>query len=115
MPGSTRHRVFHQASTGFVTVAAIRESAQQRAQSFCSQTGKNLYLIEETTSQPPHILGNWPRIEIIFSCIEAAKAADATLTTPDKYDRLAKLKALLDNKTITQKEFEDEKTKLLSR
>ncbi len=33
MPGSTRHRVFHQASTGFVTIAAIRESAQQRAKS----------------------------------------------------------------------------------
>jgi hypothetical protein len=71
------------------------------------------YLIQETTSTPPHILGNWPRIEIIFSCVKSVKGS-STAVLPDKYDRLSKLKALLDAGAITQQEYEAEKKKVLS-
>ncbi|NOT11950.1 MAG: SHOCT domain-containing protein [Methylococcaceae bacterium] len=62
---------------------------------------------------PPHILGNWPRIEIIFSCVTTAKPSSAT-APQDKYDRLSKLKTLLDAGAITQQEYEEEKKKVLS-
>ena len=70
IPGIAKHRVFHQGSTGFTSVESVRQSALQRATSFCSKNERKTYFIEETTSTPPHILGNWPRIELVFSCIE---------------------------------------------
>lgn len=36
-----------------------------------------------------------------------------TIAKEDKYDKLAKLKKLLDDNVITQEEFENEKCKLL--
>lgn len=38
-----------------------------------------------------------------------------TVEKGDKYDKLSKLKKLLDSNVITQEEFEDEKKKILSR
>ena len=72
--GLAKHRIFHQASTGFTSMESIRQSAMQRVKSFCSDGGKDIHLIEETTSTPPHILGNWPRIEIVFSCVDRTQS-----------------------------------------
>ena len=113
LPGVPKHRIFHQGSTGFTSVETIRNSALKRADAFCAPSGTSPYLIQETTSTPPHILGNWPRIEIIFSCIKSAKAS-STAAPQDKYDRLSKLKALLDAGAITPQEYEAEKKKVLS-
>jgi hypothetical protein len=113
IPGVEKHRIFHQGSTGFTSVETIRNSALKRAEAFCAQSDKRPHLIEETTSTPPHILGNWPRIEIIFSCVETSKQTSAT-APKDKYDRLSKLKLLLDSGAITQQEYEAEKQKVLS-
>ena len=113
LPGVPKHRIFHQGSTGFISVETIRNSALRRADAFCAQSGMAPYLIQETTSTPPHILGNWPRIEIIFSCVKSAKAS-STAAPQDKYDRLSKLKALLDAGAITQQEYEAEKRKVLA-
>jgi hypothetical protein len=114
VPGAIKYRLFHQGSTGFISVETIRESAQTRAKAFCSESGSVFYPVEETISVPPHILGNWPRIEIIFSCVPPNPVGAAPAATSDKYDRLTKLKALLDNGAITPAEFENEKAKILS-
>jgi len=113
LSGVPKHRIFHQGATGFVSVETIRNSALERADSFCAQSGKHPHLIEETISTPPHILGNWPRIEIIFSCVKSALPS-STAAPQDKYDRLSKLKTLLDAGAITQQEYEAEKKKVLS-
>jgi hypothetical protein len=67
-PGQEQYRVFHQGATGFISVQTIRESAEKRATEFCAREGRGLKVIQETTSTPPHILGNWPRIELVFEC-----------------------------------------------
>ncbi len=58
LPGVPQHRIFHQGSTGFTSVETIRNSALKRADTFCTQSGMGPYLIQETISTPPHILGN---------------------------------------------------------
>lgn len=68
-PGEESFRIFHQAATGFVSVQTIRESAEKRATEFCTRKHKSLNVLEETVSTPPHILGNWPRIELVFECL----------------------------------------------
>lgn len=69
LPGYPKYRIFHQGSTGFTQIDLIRQSAMERVRGFCADIEKRPYLIEETISTPPHILGNWPRIEIVFSCV----------------------------------------------
>ncbi len=108
------YRIFHQAATGFVSVQSIRLSAEKRANKFCEKKGKVMQTLRERTSTPPYILGNFPRIEIIFTCV---KSADSSFSSQrlDKYEQLRKLKSLLDDGAITTEEFNTEKTKLLSK
>lgn len=108
------YRIFHQAATGFVSVQSIRLSAEKRANKFCEKKGKVMHALRERTSTPPHILGNFPRIEIIFACIASPESSFASKGV-DKYEQLRKLKSLLDDGAITTKEFNTEKTKLLSK
>lgn len=66
--------------------------------------------ISEQATTPPYILGNFPKVELVFNCIEKPKA----VTGGDQYTQLRNLKSLLDDHVITQDEFEIEKKKILS-
>ncbi len=112
--GSEEFRVFHQGATGFVSVQSVREDAEQRATQFCERKGKAMKPLRETTSKPPHILGNFPRIEIIFSCAEKPGAVSTPAGDDPKYVKLVNLKKLLDTSVLSQQEFEREKAKILS-
>lgn len=113
--GSEEFRVFHQGATGFVSVQSVRASAEQRATEFCDRQGKVMKPLRETASKPPHILGNFPRIEIIFGCVDKPTAVVVPASDDPKYTKkLVNLKKLLDSGVLSQQEFEREKAKLLS-
>jgi hypothetical protein len=114
IPENVKYRIFHQGSSGFTSVQSVRVSATERAGVFCARAGKVPQVITEHTSTPPHILGNFPRIELIFVCVDDPKIANTSASKDVKYERLKTLKALLDSGTITQQEFEAEKRSLLS-
>ena len=113
-PGNPAFRVFIQGATGFVSMQSVRDDAEQRATAFCDRKGKAMQSLTETTATPPYILGNFPRIEIVFDCIDKPGLSPAPAVSDDKYAKLAKLKQLLDSGTITQKEFDQEKAKILA-
>src|SRR5271166_929670 len=69
-PGVEEFRVFEEGATGFVSMGSVRDSAEQRATDFCSRKGKAMESFRETTATPPYILGNFPRVEIIFGCLD---------------------------------------------
>jgi putative oligomerization/nucleic acid binding protein len=112
-PGNPTFRVFQQAGSSFVSVQSVREDAEQRATAFCDRKGKAMESLTETTSTPPYILGNFPRIEIVFDCIDKPGSLPSS-SGGDKYGQLAKLKQLLDSGAITQDEFNREKAKILA-
>jgi len=112
LAGVETHRIFHQGATGFTPVSAVRSSAMSRVVDFCRFKGQEPYLIEEATSKPPHILGNWPRIEILFSCVAVA-STNINNGHFNKYEQIGKLKQLLDDGALTLMEYEIEKAKLL--
>jgi Short C-terminal domain len=114
MPGSVKYRIFHQEFSVFTSVQSVRVSATQRTEAFCARNGKVPQVITEHTSSPPHILGNFPRIELIFVCVDDPKTANSSASKEVKYERLKTLKSLLDSGAITQQEFEAEKKTLLS-
>jgi hypothetical protein len=111
-PGNEQYRVFQQGATGFVSLQSVRETAEQRAQEFCGRKGRTMESLQETTASPPYILGNFPRIEIVFDCVQGPLASQ-TRDDP-KYAKLVNLKNLLDGGVITQAEFDTEKLKILS-
>lgn len=71
-----------------------------------------MHALIETDAKPPYILGNFPRVELIFECIP--KAGVLPPSALGKYEKLAALKKLFEGGTLTQKEFEQEKAKVLS-
>jgi hypothetical protein len=121
-PSAEAYRVFIQGATGFVSMSAVREDAEQRAAAFCGAKGDRRWdAIEETSADPPYILGNFPRIEIVFQCLTPAQYLDSvSFSVPDpkylppKYLKLVDLKRLLDTGVITQAEFDSEKAKIFA-
>lgn len=113
-PGNKEFRVFHQGATGFVSIQSVRYDAEQRATGFCDRKGKVVKVLRKTTSKPPHILGNFPRIELIFECVENTTSTKPPVTDDSKYNKLFTIKKLLDSGVLTQEEFEQEKAKILS-
>jgi hypothetical protein len=111
-PEKDIYRIYHRAATGFVSIQSIREAAEQRATDFANRQGKSFVVLGEKISQPPYILGNFPRIEIVFALIDK-KDAVAASASRDKYADLERLKKLFDSGALTKEEFEAEKAKVL--
>jgi len=114
-PGGEEFRVFEQGATGFVPVSALQSDTTQRAIVFCEGKGQTMKPLRETTSQPPHMLGNVPRTELIFECIDKPVFKSSDSNDDIKYTKLVNLKKLLDSGIITQKEFDQEKAKILNK
>ena len=112
-PKKDIYRIFHQASTGFVSIASIRQAAMQRAEQFAKSQGKSVVVLGERISQPPYILGNFPRIEIVFALAAVVEPVPSVDRRDDKYDQIERLKKLLDDGAITRDEYESEKAKVL--
>lgn len=48
---------------GTLKAEAIGEAGQ-----FCGAKGRSMEMVSENDAQPPYILGNFPKTEIIFRC-----------------------------------------------
>ncbi len=120
-------RVFKQGAHGGTSPLEIRGEIERSASDFCNAKGKDLRLLRQTASTPPYLLGNFPKVELVFECVESkssptvdgnsptrvAPAIPATTGSSDKYNDVARLKKLLDDGAITQQEFQREKNKVL--
>lgn len=111
--GADLYRVYQQGATGFLSIQSVRQTAERRAIEFCERQGKTMRVISEQISNPPYILGNFPRIEIVFACMDKPQTESPA---PDdlKFKRLTNLKKLLDEGILTKEEFEREKSKILN-
>lgn len=74
--GAEQYRVFSHGSSGFVSVASVQSNAEGRAKDFCGRDGKAIKVLQQQTSTPPHVLGNFPRVELIFICIDKKNVAE---------------------------------------
>jgi hypothetical protein len=81
------YRVYQQAATGFVSIESVRETAERRAIEFCERQGKTMRVVSENVSNPPYILGNFPRIEIVFACVDKPKT-EQPVFQDIQYERL---------------------------
>lgn len=136
--GLEEYRVYRRAATGFVSENAVINNAKRAAFRFCDVKKKDVKILSLHRATPPYILGNYPRAELVFTCVprpdaiparELMKGAAPADTVPtksrpstksaggvhayDKYAALTELKELRDKGVLSQAEFEAEKKKLL--
>ena len=112
-PGAEVYRAFYQGGSSFISVSSVRETVEDMASKQCSRNGKTPRPLQETTSKPPHVLGNFPRVEWLFECANAIPSSAAGSAGADKFGQIERLKRLLDSGALTQQEFDREKAKLL--
>ena len=63
-------RIFKQGSTGFVGSDKVKSDVMLEASQYCAQKGKIMQVVSVVTGQPPYILGNFPKAEVQFRCID---------------------------------------------
>ena len=115
--GATQYRAFSQGGTGFVSISAVRSDAENRADEFCKQENKVARTLSEQMSTPPYVLGNFPKMEIIFICIEKPNAATTTGTgsngKPSATDKLRELNSMHEQGLITDAEYQQKRKQLI--
>jgi len=89
-PLSEQYRVFEQSYTSYGSIPEARDQAMPRVIEFCRAKNKKPKILQEHTSVPPHILGNWPRIEITFVCIDKSETLSNVSEENDRYDEILK-------------------------
>ena len=117
-----KFRIFEQGATGSISLSSLKAKAFYSASFFCSNKKGNprVVVITEMTSEPPHILGNFPRYELVFTCLQQEdepfhiKNKNEQTTQNSKYDQIKLVKELLDSGAITKEEYAKEKAKLLN-
>ncbi|MCP5220510.1 MAG: SHOCT domain-containing protein [Zoogloeaceae bacterium] len=111
--GEELYRAYYEGGSGFVSLSSVRNTVEEMATKHCSHQNRSVRLLQERTSTPPHVLGNFPRVEWVFECVPRP-SQEATFSSTNKLEQLERLKKLLDSGALTQQEFDREKSKLLS-
>jgi hypothetical protein len=114
VPTKDIYRIYHRASSGFNSMDGLRQDVENRATDFCERQSKSMVVLGEKISQPPYILGNFPRIELVFAAVDKPKSQQRTGSGTSRYDDLRKLKELHDSDVLTDEEYEREKRKILN-
>ncbi len=69
--GNDTFFVSRQAATGFTGSGTLKAEALTEAGKACGALGKSVSVMRESSAKPPYILGNFPKIEITFKCVQS--------------------------------------------
>jgi hypothetical protein len=69
-PQSDIYTLYERGATGFVSIETLRSHLERRAELFANRQNKSFIVLGERISEPPYILGNFPRIQIVFALID---------------------------------------------
>jgi hypothetical protein len=67
--GEDTYVITKQAATGFSGMGNLKADALKEAYANCSKSNESVKILSSQESQPPYIFGNFPRIELTFSCV----------------------------------------------
>jgi hypothetical protein len=70
--GHGGYLIAKQAATGFPGLGNLKAEALSEASQHCAAQGREFVLVNATETQPPYMLGNYPRTEIEFQCVARA-------------------------------------------
>lgn len=58
-----------QAATGLPGLGTLKADLIQQSAAHCAGMGRQLEVVSTSETQPPYLLGNYPRAEITFRCV----------------------------------------------
>ena len=67
--GQGNYMIAKQQATGFPGLGNLKAEIITEGLAQCTSQGKKFELVSSQETQPPYILGNYPRSEILFKCI----------------------------------------------
>lgn len=67
--GRDTFMIAKQQATGFPGLGNMKAEIIAEASQYCMAQGKELQIVSTQETQPPYILGNYPRSEIQFMCL----------------------------------------------
>ena len=67
------YRAYRKASTGFTTMTKTQKKLEKEIRYFANKKGKAFIILGSQFARPPYILGNYPRMEIIFVLVDKQK------------------------------------------
>ncbi|HEV8037148.1 hypothetical protein [Yoonia sp.] len=66
--GQEQFIIEKQQATGFPGLGNLRAEVYVEANEFCAMQGGSLETVRFEQTDPPYILGNYPRVSLTFSC-----------------------------------------------
>jgi len=67
--GRGGYLIAKQAATGFPGLGNLKAEAMSEADGYCRSQGRQFSLVSAKETQPPYVMGNYPRAEIEFECV----------------------------------------------
>jgi hypothetical protein len=68
--GKDTYMISRQAATGFSGSGTLKAEAFQEANQYCLTLAKDVQVVSTNEAAPPYILGNFPRAEVQFMCLD---------------------------------------------
>jgi len=69
--GPSSFMVSRQAASGFSGSGNLKAEALGEAGQHCSARGQTLYVTDTVEAAPPYVMGNFPKAEVQFMCLNA--------------------------------------------
>ena len=66
--GKDTYMIAKQQATGFPGLGNMKAEIITEGNNYCQTQSKKFQMVSSNESQPPYILGNYPRSEIVFTC-----------------------------------------------
>lgn len=68
--GDNTYMVSRQAASAFTGMGTLKADALKEAAAYCQSQHKELKVIQVIDAQPPFVMGNFPKSEVQFSCVQ---------------------------------------------
>lgn len=69
--GPNTFMISRQAATGFSGSGTLKAEALSEANQYCEARSKVMYMLSWTEAAPPYVMGNFPKAEVQFMCLDA--------------------------------------------
>ena len=80
--GSGMYMVSRQAATGFSGMGTLTADAMREANDFCTAQKLTSKILSTNEAKPPYILGNFPKVDLQFTCVEPNQNAPLEISEP---------------------------------
>lgn len=75
-PDKDIYVVYKKGKTGASSMENLRSECQSQIASFAKRMGRSYVILGQQSSNPPFLLGNYPRVEIVFALVDLQKVPE---------------------------------------